>query len=632
MLNYIFAFFSIFLLAGSFAGWGGVIGRVLLGPGQGDLGERTAWGIAGTVVLGGVANLSRLISGPVLLGYAAIGLVLFLVDLPRWARRDEGPVAAPARLVPRIAVRVCFGAVLILVLVRVAASAHTIRHQFLDDHFAYLAFPHQMLQTGGLTPDPYCNRRLVATLGGMPLLNAFALCVFREQSVGLIDQGVGLLGILLIAGGLMRSRGLTRAAWIVPAGILVIDRPPVFNLAGMLIPTLLLLAIHRALGLDPESRWAGRAVLLGLLTGALFALKSTMIPLAFFLFALDYAPRVARRSSWRALPVEVATGLACLIPWMIALKESSGTWLYPLLGRGVEGARGGTFLPPNHDFTPAFLLRNFARGFSEPMALSTFLFSAAALASLAGRGAKSEGRRPEDVAILLAPWPSLILLLVMFDRVQVIRYIHPIDVATIVVATAVLLRPGVGARRRLRHAMMAVGCFAFFAGARITEMHISYRIAASQIVAGLRGRPYVSPVVRDSYARMQAAVPEGAPILTHLADSYLVDFRRNPIYLADWPGGASPPPKMPIFEGPEPLAEYLSGQGIRYLAYSYAEGERFHANRLPKDGSVEVAAWDRIVDRHAEAFRDLLGDLMRSRRRAFDDGALVVIDLATRAP
>jgi len=632
MITYAISFLWIFILAGGFAGWGMLFGRGLLGRDGGDLGEWMAWGVAGTIALGGLANLFHWISATLLLGYTAVGVVYFLAEIWRRPHLRDRSVDGPSRDGRKTWIRLWFGAVVCLILVRLAAAAHSTFHHSWDDHYAYLAFPHQMLQTGGLTPDPYSNRRLVSTLGGMPLLNAFALAAFKEESVGLIDQGVGLIGVLLGAAGLMRSRGISSTAWLVPASLLLVDRAPFFNLSGILTPVMLLLAIHRALGRSDEVRWIGRAALLGLLTAALCAIKSTLIPIAFFLFAVDFLDRCKRREAWRALPIEVATGLACLIPWMIALKQSSGTYLYPLLGRGVEGARGGTYLPPNYDFTPAFLLRNYWLGFTDPVTLATILFLATALASMMGRKIKPDGRRSEDVAILLSPLFSLGLMLWMFDKLMAIRYLHSIFLATMIVAIAVLLRRGVGLRRRHRQAILTFGCIAFFAGARIKDSRISYQVAGGQILAGLKGRPYVDPEVRASYARMQQSVPEGEPILTHLADSYLLDFRRNRIYMTDWPGGASPGSKMPLFRGPEPLAEYLIEQGIRFVAFSYADSARRKEPKPQAEESTESTTWERITFIHLDDFRSSLEALRRSRGHAYQDGELVVIDLSTRAP
>jgi hypothetical protein len=175
--------------------------------------------------------------------------------------------------------------------------------------------------------------------------------------------------------------------------------------------------------------------------------------------------------------------------------------------------------------------------------------------------------------------------------------------------------------------MTALTCAGFFVGARWPEEVLHYQLAAHNISGGLSGRPYVPDAERAAYAAMQASVPPGEPILAHLKQMYVLDFRRNPIHVADWPGGASPPPGIPGFRGPEPVADYLTKQGIRYIAYSYAD----HAN-FPDRGRTGIETWERIAAEHGYDFQDSLTALMKSRRNVYRDDTLVVIDLATPAP
>ena len=107
----------------------------------------------------------------------------------------------------------------------------------------------------------------------------------------------------------------------------------------------------------------------------------------------------------------------------------------------------------------------------------------------------------------------------------------------------------------------------------------------------------------------------------------LLDFRRNPVHVADWPGGASPAPGLPCFRGPEPLAAYLLNQGIRYVAYSYADQCNFP--RRDYDYNT-FTLWDRVACQHAYDFQDNLSELMKTRERVYDDGRLVMLDLGER--
>jgi hypothetical protein len=85
---------------------------------------------------------------------------------------------------------------------------------------------------------------------------------------------------------------------------------------------------------------------------------------------------------------------------------------------------------------------------------------------------------------------------------------------------------------------------------------------------GLTNPSLVSAKQKLQYAALQQSIPQGETVLTRLDAPFILDFKRNQLFLADWPGGASLPPGMPAFKGPEALANYLVSKSIRYIAYS----------------------------------------------------------------
>jgi hypothetical protein len=84
---------------------------------------------------------------------------------------------------------------------------------------------------------------------------------------------------------------------------------------------------------------------------------------------------------------------------------------------------------------------------------------------------------------------------------------------------------------------------------------------------------------------------------------------------------------MPFFRGGEPLAQYLCGHSVRYVAYSYRKeanfSRRLHWDRLEPG----VFPWTRAQAMHALDFQDNLVELGQSRRRIFDNGDVFVLDL-----
>src|SRR5271165_7181966 len=120
---------------------------------------------------------------------------------------------------------------------------------------------------------------------------------------------------------------------------------------------------------------------------------------------------------------------------------------------------------------------------------------------------------------------------------------------------------------------------------------------------------------------LQAAVPAGAPLLTHMTHAYTADFSRNPVFISDFAGMASLPPGMPIGKGPEPLAKYLLQSSIRYVAYSYYDQTGFaHSYCDPRIKTEIDHPWIRQELITTMDFQDYLSELGKTRRHLFDDG------------
>jgi hypothetical protein len=137
----------------------------------------------------------------------------------------------------------------------------------------------------------------------------------------------------------------------------------------------------------------------------------------------------------------------------------------------------------------------------------------------------------------------------------------------------------------------------------------------------------------DDERRMQQAVPPGERLLVMIERPYLLDFSRNRIELLDQPGAVSPPPGLPLGTDGEKIAGYLMAQGLRYLAFNRPDH--------PKDDLYSRAHWKANLAGPTRIWRitapvylsafDAVDALARIRKRLYDDGHLVVVDLAVRS-
>jgi hypothetical protein len=67
---------------------------------------------------------------------------------------------------------------------------------------------------------------------------------------------------------------------------------------------------------------------------------------------------------------------------------------------------------------------------------------------------------------------------------------------------------------------------------------------------------------------IQESIPRGRSALSAMPYGYVIDFRRNSVDIADFPGMASPPPGLPLNKSTEIQLRFLREHNIDYLIYS----------------------------------------------------------------
>ena len=151
-----------------FLGWGFSLARLLALPR--DAGSAGCLGIAWAVCCGGVINLAQIMGMAAALTFVLAGIAFALVEL--------ASVGAPAvrRLQPSgvLAGLVVAGGLIVCVL-GIAGYLYTPELNKYDDYSAYLVFPQKLLTTGSLGFEPFSERRLWTSLGGMYFLHALIL-------------------------------------------------------------------------------------------------------------------------------------------------------------------------------------------------------------------------------------------------------------------------------------------------------------------------------------------------------------------------------------------------------------------------------------------------------------------------
>jgi hypothetical protein len=195
------------------------------------------------------------------------------------------------------------------------------------------------------------------------------------------------------------------------------------------------------------------------------------------------------------------------------------------------------------------------------------------------------------------------------------------------------LRPN--ARFRLLETASALLCVCLAMYIGFNSWTHEYQMTLTCLRASLTDLHIVPQTAVRSYAAMEAAIPAGPDATLATVDyPFLLNFKAHAIDIADIPGAASLPPGWPSRSDGNALAAYLLAHHVRYLALT------FTPTSLSDVEHREIAeAHDPSTTRWvlSEAQIRLAGyrqyaRLIQTRRHLYDDGNLLVLDLAQPAP
>ncbi len=624
----------------SAVGWGGLALRVLRVR-QARLTAMSVAGLALLAFVGGLLNLAQVIYPKLLIAMVLAGALLAVAGWlqVRLQSRAQSTPHQGTNSERRDNVTVPgtrFGTVVLLLLAalfvfRYASTVHRTGYQGVDDYEAYLLFPAKMLETHHFAADPFNERRLQSSLGPPYFLQDLALVALPLESTQMLDQGIGLL-LLLVASlelpalfGFATSRS---TVWLFALAALAMPHIR-FNLTMTTLPAALLLAaaVFAAAALRKDERTWVHAALIGASAALIIGCKSTYVPHVFFFCAIFYALELRRRSVRRVACDAAVTAILCivvLLPWAVAMHTMSGTYFYPISGHGYDYT-SYYHLPSASSFPSAHELLKI---FGLVWALALFLAAEFYLL-------RDDELAAVPIAITAAALLGTIVTGWLTGGDSLRRYNYPciLPALLLILAFALRQRRGTGwLRPWLAPAAVALLAFTFISMLRWENI---YREMWADLQASLR--PWsIAPVGAPAqYAALQTAMPPDSIAIETLDYPFLLDFRKmdfrkQTIYSADFTASASLPPGWPIHGDGEALANYLAGHGIRYIAYSYGD-QAFLAdweNAAKQTDPAVTQAWRNITYLLLQGHRQYR-ELAETRRHIYDDGHNYVLDLAT---
>lgn len=625
------------ILLMSFTGWGRLTAKLFRAQ-RLPASVACSLGIAAIVFLGGWLNLVHAIYPGVLFALTAIGLLLYLVS--RRECPEEHKWSRLCKNTPRWT-QILFALTLLILILRVAATVRLGEFYVTDDGSGYLVFPQKMLATHHFAADPFSDRRVISSLGGSYILQAFVIAATSLSSIGMADRTLGLILIFFALIDLGVTFGLTPQKIAAMELIAYVVPQETFNLTFTILPIALFLAMIWIIYVTPDQeehrRWRS-AILAGVIGGGILSLKSTFLPYVGTVALIPYAFLFWQKKRLHAWMLPVFAGVGSIVTvaaWMIAMKHASGTYLFPILGHGVDYSSYGLF--------PSM------PRFSSSRAVMKIFLQAAALLLLAGTqyyvGIRDK-RSQISFSILIAAALAITAFNYESGGDFIWRYNFPQFFTAILVfyAAQAAMDTESSSLRKQRAAyglavLCLVSCIFYYdleggAFKPFRQMRVEMRQYPHNLRASLSGRHLVSPDIAAEYRAVEAALPAGATALDISMDSFLFtdnDHRR--ILLDDWPGAAGPAPGWPLTQGPEAVAKYLLRNSVRYVIvdYRYAAWSSMNscqfftslAHLSVADEKLEIL---NLVTLHQ------FNQLRALHKPIYDEGKFAVIDLESPAP
>lgn len=666
------------LLILSCMGWGFVISRLIKSP-KIPFEIKSGIGFAWIIVVGGVLNLLSVINFFTITILIGVGMLcsVYVFGKCMYMLRKGGfslIESIPKKIVSaKSSIKTkpiyTFFLIILIAFIGLRAVSMTAPHFYNthDDAQGYIVFPEKMVQTGSMQIDPFSERRIVSSIGGKAFIDSIFLTYADERFLHFSDRGFGFLLFLFVLLGILKSIQIKNEYIVALLYIPVLIMAPMANITSIYTGSVLFVVlcyflIHHIRDVGSEKRsvqnLVSTIVLFSLCVAGLVALKTSFIPVA-GLFALAFlisstvtvsqnkislfhiAEQTVSHGIWHSLRRNIKkiwthavlyTALLGVIvfflalPYMLASYASSGTLLYPLLGKGFHGSAQGGFLTPTSEVSFTNIM-NFVYGLQHVLVYALFTLSAILIYN------SYKDRRVSSYAILgIVGVSSALGIGILTAGFAISHYTFAFLLPITIILLAGMLRRHTDESEYAHKVSLpiAILILGMLIGAGLQLFFQTQKETLGFLSASIKAEPLLDESKKMQYKNLQESVPVGETILVRLNDNYALDFNRNQIFIADYPGGASLPPGMPFFQGPQTLVDYLISQNIFFIAYSYKDQAYFTYEEYGHRLQPSMNAWIRTEAEHTFDFQDNLMSIGADYQRIYDDGTHFVIDLRSK--
>lgn len=526
-------------------------------------------------------------------------------------------------------------AVLLLILNCVLVAMNT-GFNIHDDYQGYLVFPTKLLEMGYMGPDPFSERRVVTGLGGGPFLLALGLAGMSWNFIHVLDIGLGLALVFLIV--IFFQSDSNKNSWIAKVillfGVACLQAPGA-NLTSTFIPSALALGalvffVEDGRGFNSIKRFDYREIIiLALLISGLIALKNTFIVYAALIVIsaamFKYAPmNTGLLRNFIFLVRFSGILFLLLLPWMWELYSATGTFFYPLFGKGVHASAYGNFPAATDGFLVGSNFWIDIQKIIDPYRRTIVLLNISLLVILLFNSRISVNKIRLQYFVFLVVCCCLVNILCvgfLIGGYGAYRYIFFSAIASFVFGFLLLLKSSLD--QRIQKTLFLVALI-FSVNAFVKFIPAAKDIWLQKQF--LLGAP-ISSERYLSYESLSHSLPLSGKILTRLDLPFLLAYSRSNIYIADYPGSASPPPGMPFKQGPEKLVKYLQDQNIDYLVWDYGWKANFSIETYGDRLGKSTHPWIRSEAEHAFDFQLNLEYLRKTMPVIYDANGFAIIDI-----
>ena len=505
-----------------------------------------------------------------------------------------------------------------------------------DDYSSYLIFPIRILAEGFSGGDAFNLRGIEHGLGGGDYINALILSISNLASLHLAEAGLGLilLGLLCID----QVKITTHRFWPSYCALIVACIGAIFAQYTNVTPILSGCAIGFGMLMIgqrmPQYFSPKMAMLLGALCGALIALKGNLLAPALMILGVIFLVRMSEeRRTWTLAEIVIALLSCCvfLLPWMLASKDNHGTLFYPLLGRGFTYSGGFGLVPqelfwgavrefiPLYSLTFVSVLVFWIRSHDQHVIRFSFILLMAMVIS--------------TLVIALTPAGMYRYCYVILATPCIYFLINNLSILSSPISKR-LLGLNIKNTRYLIYLIIFVSSILMLHQTKRVGNHLFHDAFYTRYIKfnpdKLPDTDMLSPKLKSNakrYFTFQELIPAGERLVAQVELPFLFDYRRNTIWVMDYPGSAGPEP-LPHQGSPEDLALYLRKYKIRYIAHSYQawltriESEYFIKHEL--NPSYE---WNKGMVQRELRINDQILNLSQRYQIIYDDDRDRVIDL-----